>query len=106
MKVRCIAALASSQRLAPNSLVLIFPAEYARTEGSGLSIAREAGERGTKTKTATSCGNVFETNFLLASAESDRRNGKSTFHKFPLIIIIICLHSKTHSLGYAFRLFL
>ena len=48
------------------------PAELARTEDPGLSIAREAAERGTKTKTATSCGNVFETNFLLASAESVR----------------------------------
>ncbi len=51
------------------------PAELARTEDPGLSIAREAAERRTKTKTATSCGNVFETNFLLASAESVCSNG-------------------------------
>ena len=51
------------------------PAESARTEDPGPSFTREAAERGTKTKNATHERNVFETNVLLASAESVHRNG-------------------------------
>jgi len=40
----------------------------ARALDPGLSIAKEAANCRTKTKNATSCGNVFETNFLLASS--------------------------------------
>ena len=60
-------------------------AELARTEDPGADFS------GTKTKIATSCGNVFETNILLASAESVRRNGNQ-HNKFivkrfsPLIV--------------------
>ena len=42
------------------------PAESASSEDPGANFS------GTKTKNATSCGNVFETNILLASAESVR----------------------------------
>ena len=47
------------------------PAESARTE-----------DRGTKTNNATSRGNVFETNILLASAESCRRNENQHFSPY------------------------
>ena len=40
----------------------------ARTEDPGANL------KGTKTKNATSCGNVFETNILLASPERVRQN--------------------------------
>ena len=40
----------------------------------------EADYRRTKTKNAKSCGNVFETNILLASAESVRQNGDQLFY--------------------------
>ena len=66
------------------TMFLIFPVESARTEDPGPSFAREAAERGTKTKTATSCGNGFETNFLLASAESVRRNGNQHLFIYSL----------------------
>jgi len=52
----CIATLASSQRLAPNCLVLIFPAGTARAEDPAASRASEAAEA--------------------VPAESERRNEK------------------------------
>ena len=52
-------------------------AELARTEDPGADFS------GTKTKIATSCGNVFETNILLASAESVRSNGNQQLSTFP-----------------------
>jgi len=54
----------------------------ARALDPGLSLAREAAFKGSKTKNATSCGNVFETNILLASQESVRSNANQ-----PLLFI-------------------
>jgi len=48
-------------------------AKLARTEDPVADFS------GTKTKIATSCGNVFETNIMLASAESVRRNGNQHY---------------------------
>ena len=49
------------------------PAESARTEDPVADF------RGTKTKIATHERNVFETNILLASAESVRSNGNQHY---------------------------
>ena len=51
------------------------PRESVRALDPELRIAKEAAFRGTQTKNATSCGNVCETNILLASPESLRSNG-------------------------------
>ena len=54
----------------------------ARTEDPGLSTAREAALRGTQTRNATSCGNVCETNILLASSGQRPSQWKSIFFTY------------------------